>query len=90
MARDDPITYKELSAEYKQRYDEIKAQFEADLISSFADDGSDAIVHGCSCGRSAWFWPSVAKVRTTQDRGYLENAIGDLKARLHFEKYQHT
>jgi hypothetical protein len=35
MARDDPITYEELSAEHKQRYDEIKAQFEADLISSF-------------------------------------------------------
>jgi hypothetical protein len=28
----------------------------------------------------------VAKVRTAQDRGYLENAIGDLKARWHFEK----
>jgi hypothetical protein len=35
MARDDPITYEELSAEHKQKYDEIKAQFEADLISSF-------------------------------------------------------
>jgi hypothetical protein len=35
MARDDPITYEELSAEHKQRYDEIKAQFQADLISSF-------------------------------------------------------
>jgi hypothetical protein len=35
MARDDPITYEELSAEHKQRYDEIKAQFEADLIGSF-------------------------------------------------------
>jgi hypothetical protein len=38
-------------------------------------------VHRCSCGQSAWSWPSVAKVRTSQDRGYLENAIGDLKAR---------
>jgi hypothetical protein len=38
-------------------------------------------VHGCSCGQSAWFWPSVAKMRTAQDRGYLENAIGDLKTR---------
>jgi hypothetical protein len=35
MARDEPITYKEPPAEHKQRYDEIKAQFEADLISSF-------------------------------------------------------
>jgi hypothetical protein len=25
MARDEPITYEELSAEHKQRYDEIKA-----------------------------------------------------------------
>jgi hypothetical protein len=35
MSRDDPITYEELSAEHKQKYDEIKTQFEADLISSF-------------------------------------------------------
>jgi hypothetical protein len=35
MARDDPITYEELSTEHKQRYDEIKTQFEADLIGSF-------------------------------------------------------
>jgi hypothetical protein len=35
MARDDPITYEELFVEHKQRYDEIKAQFEADLIGSF-------------------------------------------------------
>jgi hypothetical protein len=35
MAREDPITYDELSAEHKQRYDEIKIQFEADLIGSF-------------------------------------------------------
>jgi hypothetical protein len=35
MARDEPITYEELPAEHKQRYDEIKAQFEADLIGSF-------------------------------------------------------
>jgi hypothetical protein len=33
----------------------------------------------------AWFLPSVAKVRTTQDRGYLENIIGDLKARMSLE-----
>jgi hypothetical protein len=35
MARDDPITYEELSAEHKQRYDEMKTQFKADLIGSF-------------------------------------------------------
>jgi hypothetical protein len=35
MMRDDPITYEELLAEHKQKYDEIKALFEADLIGSF-------------------------------------------------------
>jgi hypothetical protein len=35
MMRDDPITYEEMSAEHKQKYDEIKALFEADLIGSF-------------------------------------------------------
>jgi hypothetical protein len=35
MARDEPITYEELSAEHKQRYDEITAQFKADLFGSF-------------------------------------------------------
>jgi hypothetical protein len=35
MTREDPITYEELSAEHKQKYDEIKALFQADLISSF-------------------------------------------------------
>jgi hypothetical protein len=34
MTRDDPITYEELPAEHKQKYDEIKALFEADLIGS--------------------------------------------------------
>jgi hypothetical protein len=27
MSREDPITYEELSAEHKQKYDEIKALF---------------------------------------------------------------
>jgi hypothetical protein len=40
---------------------------------------------GGLAGGPAWFWPSVAKVRTAQDKGYLENAIGDLKARLSLE-----
>jgi hypothetical protein len=35
MTRDDSITYEELPAEHKQKYDEIKALFEADLIGSF-------------------------------------------------------
>jgi hypothetical protein len=35
MTRDDPITYEELPAEHKQKYDKIKALFEADLIGSF-------------------------------------------------------
>ena len=30
-----PVTYEELTPEHKQKYDEIKAQFEADLIGSF-------------------------------------------------------
>ena len=30
-----PITYEELTLEHKQKYDEAKAQFEADLIGSF-------------------------------------------------------
>jgi hypothetical protein len=35
MMRDDLITYEELPIEHKQKYDEIKALFEADLIGSF-------------------------------------------------------
>jgi hypothetical protein len=35
ISREDPITYEELSAEHKQKFDEIKALFKADLISSF-------------------------------------------------------
>jgi hypothetical protein len=35
MSREDPITYEDLSAEHKQKYDEIKALFKADLIGSF-------------------------------------------------------
>jgi hypothetical protein len=35
MLREDPITYEELSPEHKQKYDEIEALFEADLIGSF-------------------------------------------------------
>ena len=29
------VTYEELTTEHKQKYDEVKAQFEADLIGSF-------------------------------------------------------
>jgi hypothetical protein len=35
MPNENPITYDELSEEHKQRYDEIKAAFEADLLGSF-------------------------------------------------------
>jgi hypothetical protein len=35
MTWDEPITYEELPVEHKQKYDKIKALFEADLISSF-------------------------------------------------------
>jgi hypothetical protein len=35
MPNENPITYEELSDEHKQKKDEIKAAFEADLISSF-------------------------------------------------------
>jgi hypothetical protein len=35
MSKENPVTYEELSAEHKQKYDEIKALFEADLIGSF-------------------------------------------------------
>jgi hypothetical protein len=35
MLREDPITYEELPAVHKQKYDEIKALFKADLIGSF-------------------------------------------------------
>jgi hypothetical protein len=34
MSKKTSITYEELSAEHKQRYDEIKTLFEADLIGS--------------------------------------------------------
>jgi hypothetical protein len=35
MMRDEPITYEELPAEHTQKYNKIKALFEADLIGSF-------------------------------------------------------
>jgi hypothetical protein len=35
MPSENLITYEELSEDHKQRYDEIKAAFEADLIGSF-------------------------------------------------------
>jgi hypothetical protein len=35
MMREDPITNEELPAEHKQKYDEIKVLFKADLIGSF-------------------------------------------------------
>jgi hypothetical protein len=35
MSKGDPVMYKELTHEHKQKFDEIKALFEADLIGSF-------------------------------------------------------
>jgi hypothetical protein len=35
MPNENPITYEELSEEHKQKYDEIKAAFEANLLGSF-------------------------------------------------------
>jgi hypothetical protein len=35
MSKENSVTYEELSAEHKQKYDEFKALFEADLIGSF-------------------------------------------------------
>jgi hypothetical protein len=35
MSKGDPVTYEELTPEHKQKFNEIKALFEADLIGSF-------------------------------------------------------
>jgi hypothetical protein len=35
MSKGDQVTYEELTPEHKQKFDEIKALFEADLIGSF-------------------------------------------------------
>jgi hypothetical protein len=35
MSKGDPVTYEEPTPEHKQKFDEIKALFEADLIGSF-------------------------------------------------------
>jgi hypothetical protein len=35
MSKGDPVTYEELTPEHKQKFDEIKALFEADFIGSF-------------------------------------------------------
>jgi hypothetical protein len=35
MSKVDPVTYEELTPEHKQKFDEIKALFKADLIRSF-------------------------------------------------------
>jgi hypothetical protein len=35
MSKGDPVTYEELTPEHKQKFDEIKALFEADLNGSF-------------------------------------------------------
>jgi hypothetical protein len=35
MSKGDPVTYEEVTPEHKQKFDEIKAHFEANLIGSF-------------------------------------------------------
>jgi hypothetical protein len=35
MSKGDPVTYEELMPEHKQKFDEVKALFEANLIRSF-------------------------------------------------------
>jgi hypothetical protein len=35
MSKGDPVTYEELTAKHKQKFDEIQALFEVDLIRSF-------------------------------------------------------
>jgi hypothetical protein len=35
MSKGDPVMYEELTPEHKQKFDEIKVLFEADLIGSF-------------------------------------------------------
>jgi hypothetical protein len=35
MSKGDPVTYEELTPEHKQKFNEIKALFQADLIGSF-------------------------------------------------------
>jgi hypothetical protein len=35
MSKGSPVTYEELTPEHKQKFDEIKDLFEADLIGSF-------------------------------------------------------
>jgi hypothetical protein len=43
MSKGDPITYEELTPEHKQKFDEIKSRFEADLIGSFERTRHDGI-----------------------------------------------
>jgi hypothetical protein len=42
MSKGDPVTYEELAIEHKQKFDEIKALFEADLIrwKGFSPEGA--------------------------------------------------
>ena len=40
-----PVTYEELTPEHKQKYDEVKALFEADLIGSFERTRNHGIRH---------------------------------------------
>jgi hypothetical protein len=43
MSKGDPVTYEELTPEHKQKFHEIKALLEADLIGSFERSGHHGI-----------------------------------------------
>jgi hypothetical protein len=43
MSKGDPVTYEELTSEHKQKFDEIKAIFEANLTRSFERTRHDGI-----------------------------------------------
>jgi hypothetical protein len=49
MPKENTVMYEELPAEHKQKNDEIKALFEADLIGSFERTHH----HGIRCGRGS-------------------------------------
>jgi hypothetical protein len=53
MSKGDPVTYEELTPKHKQKFDEIKALFEADLIGSFERTRHHGI-------RWKWFLPEGA------------------------------
>ena len=53
-----PVTYEELTPEHQQKYDEVKAQFEADLIGSFERTRN----HGVDAPQSANLSTASARI----------------------------